>query len=122
MTTEATELARAGEDAIEALYASMSDETVATAGDALAAAIRASSDAGALEALLDRPYVAELLANEMGSLGLWPAIIDAMVSLADAFPNGADAARVLGWARWVCSTSPADLVRPAGERRGATFG
>ncbi|MCE9577275.1 MAG: hypothetical protein K8W52_29270 [Deltaproteobacteria bacterium] len=98
--------------ALAGLFEVMTDETMAVAASAVARAIRACAHADALEALLQREHVVDLFGNGIGTLPLWPPIIDAMVALADAMPAPGDAARVLGWARWACGASPTELVRP----------
>ncbi len=115
MTTDTRDPAQDAHDAehaLAALYQSSTDEAMAGAADALARAIRACPDADALERLLARPPIADLFGNGLGSLPLWPPVIDAMVSLAEALPQASDAARALGWARWSCAAPPVQLVRP----------
>ncbi|MFT3772979.1 MAG: hypothetical protein QM820_46950 [Minicystis sp.] len=112
MTTDSSNAAQAAEDAVSALYQSFTDEAMTAAADALVRAIQACADADALEGLLAQPQVGGLFSQGMGSLSLWPPVVDAMVSLAEALTHAGDAARVLGWARWACSTSPVEIVRP----------
>jgi hypothetical protein len=112
MSTDTRDAGQIAEDALAALYESSTDEAMAIAAEALARAIRACPDEGALEQLLDRPHVVDLFGNGIGSLPLWPPVVDAMVSLAEGLSSATDAARVLGWARWSCGAPPTLLVRP----------